>query len=89
MKQGNVRALIEYLSAVICNSDPDSVPLTFAPVVKVQHSEPVPLSALQQQSEKARGAMEEKRKRALSFLATHTGAARRPALPQPIRRPGP
>ena len=77
MKQKNVRTLIGYLSRVMYSADPDPAPLTLVPVVKVQPTEPVPLSTLQQQSENAKTAMEEKRKRALSYLATHTVDARR------------
>ena len=84
-KQNNVRALIGYLSRVMYSADPDPAPLTLAPVVTVQPTQPVPLSALQQQSENAKTAMEEKRKRALSYLATHPVAARRTSDHAPAR----
>ena len=71
MKRSMVRALIGYLTRLIYKGDPDPTPLTIVPVVKVEPSEPVPLSALQAQSEKSKRAMEEKRKRALSYLAAN------------------
>jgi hypothetical protein len=62
---------------MVSRGDPDPVPLTITPDVKVEHSKPVSLSALQQQSERATLAMEEKRKRALSFLAAHPAPVRK------------
>ena len=71
MKHTNLRRLIDCIARGMYSSDPDPAPMTLPPVVKVEHTKPVPLAALEQRSESAKGAMEENRKRALSFLATN------------------
>ncbi|MBW8905394.1 MAG: hypothetical protein JF611_06965 [Betaproteobacteria bacterium] len=70
MKHSKLRKLIDSIARAIRNSDPDPAPMTLTPVVNVEHTKPVSLSVLAQQSERAKDAMQEKRKRALSFLAT-------------------
>jgi hypothetical protein len=71
MKHNKLRKLIDSIARAISNSDPDPAPMTLTPVVNVEHTKPVPLAALEQQSERAKDAMVEKRKRALSFLAAN------------------
>jgi hypothetical protein len=71
MKHTNLRKLIDSIAHAICNSDPDPAPVTLTPVVNVEHTKPVPLAALEQRSERAKDAMVEKRKRAMSFLAAN------------------
>ena len=71
MKHSKLERLIGRIAGVISPDDPDPAPMTLEPVVKVEPTTPVPLAALEEQSERAQQAMEEKRARALSFLAEH------------------
>ena len=71
MKHRKLERLIDCIAGVIYRGDRDPAPMTLEPAVKVQASPPVPLAALEEQSQRAKQAMEEKRARALSFLAAH------------------
>jgi len=86
MKRSTIRTLIGYISRAIYNGYPDPAPLTIAPVVKVESSQPVSLSALRAQSETAQRAMEGKRERAMAFLAAHPLPHRRHSFRGPSPR---